>query len=77
VPGAVIKRNGIIEVNVITNNNRIFICLQTSVDGQFVVPDSTTDNSYNVKTTGTYTIIDTGETFEISNEAVIRGLTIN
>ncbi|HJK77651.1 MAG TPA: oligosaccharyl transferase, archaeosortase A system-associated [Methanocorpusculum sp.] len=77
VPGAVIKGDGIIEVNVVTNNGRTFTYRQASVDGQFVVPYSTSGSSYDVKTTGPYTIAGTGETFEVSEEAVMRGLTIN
>lgn len=77
VPGAVIKGDGIIEVNVNTNNGRTFTYRQASVDGQFVVPYSTSGSSYDVKTTGPYTIAGTGETFEVSEEAVMRGLTIN
>ncbi|MCQ2356088.1 MAG: hypothetical protein MJ014_03585, partial [Methanocorpusculum sp.] len=68
---------GIIEVNVTTNNGRTFTYRQASVDGQFVVPYSTSGSSYDVKTTGPYTIAGTGETFEVSEEAVMRGLTIN
>ena len=44
---------------------------------QFVVPYSTYGSSYDVKTTGPYTIVETGETFEVSEEAVMQGLTIN
>lgn len=77
VPGAVIKGDGIIEVNVTTNNGRTFTYRQASTDGQFVVPYSTSGSSYEVKTTGPYTIAGTGKTFEVSEEAVMQGLTIN
>ncbi|MDU9376201.1 hypothetical protein McpSp1_07950 [Methanocorpusculaceae archaeon Sp1] len=77
VPGAVIKGDGIIEVNVVTNNGRTFTYRQESVDGQFVVPYSTSGSTYDVKTTGPYTIVGTGKTFEVSEEAVMNGLSIN
>ncbi|HJJ99557.1 MAG TPA: oligosaccharyl transferase, archaeosortase A system-associated [Methanocorpusculum sp.] len=77
VPGAVIKGDGVIEVSVTTNNGRTFTYRQASVDGQFVVPYSTSGSSYDVKTTGPYIIVGTGETFEVSEEAVKQGLTIN
>lgn len=77
VPGAVIKGEGIIEVDVITNNGRTFTYRQESVDGQFIVPYATSGSSYDVKTTGLYTIVGTGQTFSVSEEAVQNGLTIN
>jgi dolichyl-diphosphooligosaccharide--protein glycosyltransferase len=77
VPGAVINGDGIIEVSVVTNSGRTFTYCQESVDGRFVVPYSTTDNPQDVKVTGSYTIAGTGETFEISEEAVIRVFSIN
>lgn len=76
VPGAVISGNGVIEVNVTTNNGRAFTYRQESVDGRFVVPYSTSGSSYDVKTTGPYTIVGTGKTFEVSEDAVMQGLTI-
>ncbi|HJK05460.1 MAG TPA: oligosaccharyl transferase, archaeosortase A system-associated, partial [Methanocorpusculum sp.] len=77
VQGAVINGEGTIEVNVTTNNGRTFTYRQESIDGQFIVPYSTYGSSYDVKTTGPYTIVETGETFEVSEEAVMQGLTIN
>ena len=77
VQGAVINGEGTIEVNVTTNNGRTFTYRQESINGQFVVPYSTNGSSYDVKTTGPYTIVETGETFEVSEEAVMQGLTIN
>jgi len=77
VPGAVIKGDGIIEVDVITNNGRTFTYRQESVDGQFIVPYATSGSSYDVKTAGLYTIVETGQTFAVSEEAVQEGLTIN
>ncbi|MDO9523669.1 MAG: oligosaccharyl transferase, archaeosortase A system-associated [Methanocorpusculum sp.] len=77
VPGAVIKGEGIIEVDVITNNGRTFTYRQESVDGQFIVPYVTSGSSSDVKTTGLYTIVGTGQTFAVSEQAVQNGLTIN
>ncbi|WP_461752405.1 oligosaccharyl transferase, archaeosortase A system-associated [Methanocorpusculum sp.] len=77
VPGAVINGEGIIEVDVITNNGRTFTYRQESVNGQFIVPYSTTGGSYDVKTTSLYKIVGTDQTFAVSEEAVLNGLTIN
>lgn len=76
VPGAVINGDGIIEVNVTTNNGRAFTYRQESVNGRFIVPYSTSGSSCDVKTTGPYTIVGTGKTFEVSEDAVMQGLTI-
>jgi dolichyl-diphosphooligosaccharide--protein glycosyltransferase len=77
VPGAVIKGAGVIEVPVVTNNGRVFTYRQESVGGQFIVPYSTAGNPYEVRTLGPYTIAGTGKTFEVSEEAVMNGLTVN
>lgn len=77
VPGAVINGEGIIEVDVITNNGRTFTYRQESVDGKFIVPYSTTGGPSEVKTTSLYRIAGTDQTFAISEEAVLNGLTIN
>ncbi|HJK01937.1 MAG TPA: oligosaccharyl transferase, archaeosortase A system-associated [Methanocorpusculum sp.] len=77
VRGAIIRGDGIIEVNVITNNGRTFTYRQASVDGKFVVPYSTFGGRYDVVTTGPYTIVGTNKTFEVSELAVMRGLLIN
>ena len=77
VPGAVIKGEGIIEVDVITNNGRTFTYRQESVDGQFIVPYATSGSSSDVKTVGPYTLVETGQTFAVSEDAVQKGLTIN
>lgn len=77
VPGAVINGEGIIEVDVITNNGRTFTYRQESVNGQFILPYSTTGSSYDVKTTSLYRIVGTDQTFAVSEEAVLNGLTIN
>ncbi|MDD1702468.1 MAG: oligosaccharyl transferase, archaeosortase A system-associated [Methanoregula sp.] len=77
VKGAHIKGSGIIEVPVVTNTGRNFTYRQQSINGEFVVPYSTTGNPYDVKTTGKYHIIGTGTTFDVPESAVIQGLTIN
>ncbi|MEA5036692.1 hypothetical protein SDC9_23575 [bioreactor metagenome] len=77
VPGAVIKGDGTIEIDVITNNGRTFTYRQESVNGQFIVPYATSGSSSDVKTVGPYTLVETGQTFAVSEEAVQKGLTIN
>lgn len=76
VKGARIKGEGIIEVPVISNTGRVFTYRQASVDGEFIVPYSTTGNPYAVKTTGKYKIIGTGSEFDVPESAVMQGLTI-
>ena len=51
--------------------------MQESVDGQFIVPYSTTSANGDTMPLGDYTIIETGETFGVSEEAVMNGLIIN
>ncbi len=76
VKGAHIKGDGIIEVPVATNTGRSFIYRQASVNGEFIVPYSTTGNSYDVKTTGKYSISGTGKQYEVPESAVMEGLTV-
>jgi len=76
VIGAHIKGDGFIEVPVVTNTGRKFIYRQESVNGEFIVPYSTTGNSYDVKTTGKYTVSGTGRQYDVPESAVIQGLTI-
>jgi len=77
VPGAHIKGNGIISVPVVTNTGRTFTYSQESINGEFVVPYSTSGNPYDVKTTGPYRIEGTGQTFEVPESAVMAGSAIN
>jgi dolichyl-diphosphooligosaccharide--protein glycosyltransferase len=77
VLGAVINGDGIIEVNVVTNNGRTFTYHQENVDGRFVVPCSTINNQYDMKTAGSCTIVDIDKIFEISEEAVMRVFIVN
>jgi dolichyl-diphosphooligosaccharide--protein glycosyltransferase len=76
VKGAHIKGDGIIEVPVVTNTGRNFIYRQASVNGEFIVPYSTTGNSYDVKTTGKYTVSGTGRQYDVTESAVLQGSTI-
>jgi dolichyl-diphosphooligosaccharide--protein glycosyltransferase len=76
VKGAHIKGEGTIEVPVITNTGRTFTYRQSSVNGEFIVPYSTTGNPYGVKTTGKYRIIGSGREYDVPESAVMQGLTI-
>lgn len=76
VKGAHIKGNGIIEVPVITNTGRNFTYRQESINGEFIVPYSTTGNPYDVKATGKYTIVGTGRQYDVPESAVMEGTTI-
>jgi dolichyl-diphosphooligosaccharide--protein glycosyltransferase len=76
VQGAHIRGEGIIEVPVISNTGRMFTYQQASINGEFIVPYSTTGNPYDVKTTGKYRVINTGREYDVSESAVMRGETI-
>ncbi|MFA4877380.1 MAG: oligosaccharyl transferase, archaeosortase A system-associated [Methanoregula sp.] len=76
VKGAHIKGEGIIEVLVLTNTGRNYTYRQESVNGEFIVPYSTTGNPYDVKTTGKYQIIGTSRQYDVPEAAVMQGLTI-
>jgi oligosaccharyl transferase (archaeosortase A-associated) len=73
VKGAHIQGEGIIEVPVITNTGRTFIYQQASVNGEFIVPYSTTGNPYGVKTTAKYRVVSSGRTYEVPESAIIEG----
>jgi dolichyl-diphosphooligosaccharide--protein glycosyltransferase len=76
VKGAHIKGDGIIEVPVETNTGRSFTYRQASMNGEFIVPYSTTGNSYDVKTTGKYTVSGSGRQYDVPESAVLQGSTI-
>jgi dolichyl-diphosphooligosaccharide--protein glycosyltransferase len=76
VKGATIKGSGTIEVPLVTNTGRNFTYRQESVNGEFVVPYSTTGNTYDVKATGLYRIEGTSTTFDVPDSAIEQGLTI-
>jgi asparagine N-glycosylation enzyme membrane subunit Stt3 len=77
VPGAIINGEGTIEVSMVSNTGREFVYRQESTAGRFIVPYSTQNNPYDVRATGPYRIAATGETFEVSEEAVVGGLAVN
>ena len=77
VPGAVINGEGTIKIDLETGAGRQFSYMQESVDGRFIVPYSTTSANGDVMPLGDYTIVETGETFGVSEDAVMNGLTIN
>lgn len=76
VKGAHIKGEGIILVPLISNTGRNFTYRQESVNGEFVVPYSTTGNPYGVKATGKYRITGSGQEFDVSESAVMLGSSI-
>ncbi|WP_243669757.1 hypothetical protein [Methanoculleus chikugoensis] len=77
VPGAHIKGEGIIEVPIVTNTGRMFTYRQESVNGTFIVPYATSGWSGEVKATGQYRIAGTGQTFDVTEEDILQGHTIN
>ena len=77
VKGARIKGNGIIDLPLVTNQGRNFTYRQASVNGEFIVPYSTSGNPYPVTATGPYQIEGTTTTFTVPESAVEQGLTIN
>ncbi|MBP2146858.1 dolichyl-diphosphooligosaccharide--protein glycosyltransferase [Methanofollis sp. W23] len=76
VPGARIKGEGTIEVDLVTNTGRNFTYRQESENGEFVVPYSTSGTPYDVKATGPYRIVGTGTTVEVPEDAVMQGLVV-
>ena len=76
VPGARIRGEGIIEVDIVTNTGREFTYRQESRDGEFIVPYATTGSSSEVRTKGKYRIAGTGREFEVPEEAVLRGILV-
>ncbi|OPX63332.1 MULTISPECIES: oligosaccharyl transferase, archaeosortase A system-associated [unclassified Methanoregula] len=77
VKGAHIKGEGIISVPMVANTGRHFTYRQQSVNGEFIVPFSTTGNPYDVKAEGQYRIEGTGKTFDVPESAVMSGAAIN
>ncbi len=73
VKGAHIRGTGIIEVPVVSNTGRNFVYRQESIDGEFVVPYSTTGNSYGVRAAGKYRINGTGREYDVPESAVMNG----
>ncbi|OPX65151.1 MULTISPECIES: oligosaccharyl transferase, archaeosortase A system-associated [unclassified Methanoregula] len=77
VRGAHIPGEGIIELRLVTNTGRTFVYRQESSGGEFIVPYSTKGNPCDVRATGPYRIIGTSRTFEVTEDAVVQGLTVN
>ena len=76
VKGAHIRGDGTIEVPVVTDTGRNFTYRQESVNGEFVVPYSTTGTPYGVHTTGKYHIAGTTRVYDVPESAVMQGLTV-
>lgn len=73
VKGAHIAGQGIIEVPIVTNTGRTFVYSQDSVNGEFIVPYSTTENHYEVKATGPYRIAGTSKDITVTESDVLMG----
>jgi hypothetical protein len=73
VEGAKIRGDGVIELDLVTNQGRTFVYRQESVNGTFIVPYSTTGNPYPVHATGPYRIGGSTRTIEVSEEDVRQG----
>jgi asparagine N-glycosylation enzyme membrane subunit Stt3 len=73
VNGAHITGNGIIEVPIITNTGRTFVYRQESINGEFIVPYSTTGNRYDVNATGPYHITGTSRFVTVTEDDVMTG----
>ena len=76
VKGAHIKGEGIIEVLVISNKGREYTYRQESINGEFIVPYSTTGNPYDVRTTGKYRVAGSGRQYDVPESAVMQGSVI-
>ena len=76
VKGAHIKGEGIIEVPVISNTGREYTYRQESVNGEFIVPYSTSGNPYEVRTTGKYKVLSSGKQYDVPESAVMQGTII-
>jgi dolichyl-diphosphooligosaccharide--protein glycosyltransferase len=73
VKGARIPGNGLIEIDLISNTGRSFTYRQESVNGEFVLPYSTTGNPYEVKSVSNYRINGVALTYDIPERAVMDG----
>ena len=76
VKGAHIRGEGIIEVPVISNTGREYTYRQESINGEFIVPYSTSGNPYDVKTTGKYKVVGSGRQYDVPESAVMQGSVI-
>jgi dolichyl-diphosphooligosaccharide--protein glycosyltransferase len=76
VKGAHIRGQGTIALDIVTNWGRRFTYRQESVNGGFVVPYPTQGSPYEVQALGKYRIEGTGRTVDVSEDAVMQGLTV-
>jgi dolichyl-diphosphooligosaccharide--protein glycosyltransferase len=77
VKGTHIKGEGIIEVPLISNTGRKFTYRQQSINGEFIVPYSTSGNPYGVKAAGKARIVGTTHEFDVPEDAVMQGLAVS
>lgn len=70
VPGYQINGTGTIELPVVTNQGRTFTYRQESNNGTFTMPYSTSRDTSGVHATGPYRNLQTGETFEVSEQQI-------
>ncbi|PWR76161.1 oligosaccharyl transferase, archaeosortase A system-associated [Methanospirillum stamsii] len=70
VNGYTLPGTGTIELPMTTNQGRNFTWKQQSSNGTFTLPYSTKNNPYDVRATGPYRILETGETVEVLEEQV-------
>ena len=77
VKGAHIKGEGAIELQVVTNTGRTFTYRQESNNGEFIVPYSTVNNTYEVKANGKYHILGTTIGIDVTENDVIEGKNVN
>jgi dolichyl-diphosphooligosaccharide--protein glycosyltransferase len=73
VPGYQINGTGTIELPLLSNQGRKFTYRQNSVNGAFVLPYSTDRSGSGVRATGPYTLMQTGQTYEVTEEQVHPG----
>lgn len=77
VKGAVIKGEGLIEVDLVTNQGRAFTYRQQSQEGMFIVPYPTVNGSDEVKAVGPYRIAGTSTQFSVTEDDIDTGRQIN
>ncbi|MBP1928312.1 dolichyl-diphosphooligosaccharide--protein glycosyltransferase [Methanolinea mesophila] len=73
VKGAEIQGDGVIELDLVTNQGRTLVYRQESVNGTFTVPYSTSGNPYPVRAVGPYRIVNSGRNVEVTEEDVQQG----
>lgn len=70
VNGYTLPGTGTIELPMTTNQGRNFTWKEQSSNGTFTLPYSTKNNPYDVRATGPYRLLETGETIEVLEEQV-------